>query len=66
MTPIAARDLKPGHRASLDPDGRGRVVHRVDKSVRRGQVRILWTDGSETGCAATGTLYLVSPEGVAA
>ena len=61
MTPILAKDAKPGMRLSLDPDGNGRIVSRVDRSVRLGQLRILWTDGGETGCSTKDTLYLITP-----
>ena len=66
MTPILARDLKPGMRASLSPYGNGRIVASLPRSGRaRLQRRIIinWTDGSQSELAATEMLYLVtSPE----
>jgi hypothetical protein len=58
-SPIRADQLKPGQRVSLDPAGNGRIVAAVGSS-KRTLVRIVWTDGSETGVARNERLYLVA------
>jgi hypothetical protein len=64
-TPILARDLKPGDRASIDPDGAGRVVTRTGKGRNGGvsYVYIRWADGCDGYFSPKDTFYLIhSPE----
>lgn len=57
--PILARDLRPGMRVSVDPDGNGRVVAKVVKSFRT--VHLYWSDGSKSEYAHRHPLYLITP-----
>ena len=58
-TPVLARDLKPGQRASIDPDGAGRVVAKVIHTFR--EAIVYWTDSSRSAYAPKHTLYLITP-----